>query len=122
MGSTHCLMTLERLHLHPLPVGIDGLERPALLVPSLRLLATRRPLPAAAHRMETSMKHLGTVRSFDETKGRGLIKPDSGGELLIFERSGIYSDRRVPPLEGQRLTYQIGTIGEQRCAVNLGNV
>ncbi len=68
------------------------------------------------------MKHLGTVRSFDETKDRGLIKPDSGGEHLIFERSGIYQDRRVQPVEGQRLTYQLGTIEGQRCAVDLGNV
>jgi cold shock CspA family protein len=68
------------------------------------------------------MKHLGTVRSFDEGKGRGLIKPDSGAEFLIFERSGIYRDRRVPPVAGQRLTYQLATIDGQRCAVELGNV
>ena len=68
------------------------------------------------------MKHLGTVKSFDETQGRGVIKPDSGGELLIFERSGIYQDRRVPPVQGQRLTYQLATLDGQRCAVNLGNV
>ena len=68
------------------------------------------------------MKHLGTVKSFNEAKGRGLIKPDSGGEQLIFERSGIYLDCRVPPVAGQRLTYQLSTVDGQRCAVNLGNV
>ena len=68
------------------------------------------------------MKHLGTVKSFNEAIGRGLIKPDSGGEYLIFERSGIYFDRRIPPVEGQRLTYELGVTDGQRCAVNLGNV
>ena len=73
-------------------------------------------------RMVINVKHLGTVRSFDETKGRGLIKPDSGADYLIFERSGIYQNRQVRPIEGQRLTYQLGMIDGQRCAVNLGNV
>lgn len=68
------------------------------------------------------MKHLGTVKSFDEAKGRGWIKPDSGAEFLIFERSGIYRDHRVPPVEGQRLTYQLDTVDGQRRAVNLGNI
>jgi CspA family cold shock protein len=68
------------------------------------------------------MKHLGTVKSFNEARGRGLIKPDSGGEQLIFERSGIYQDRRVPPVAGQRLTYHLGMIDGHRCAVDLGNV
>jgi len=72
--------------------------------------------------METSMKHLGTVKSFDQAKGRGVIKPDSGGESVIFERSGIYQNPKVPPLAGQRLTYELGTSNGQRRAVNLGNV
>lgn len=68
------------------------------------------------------MTYLGTVKSFDPAKGRGMIEADSGGEHLLFERSGIYSDWRVPPVVGQRLTYQLGTIDGRRCAVNLGNV
>jgi cold shock CspA family protein len=72
--------------------------------------------------METSIKHRGTVKSFDRRKNRGLIEADSGGEYLIFERSGIYQNPQVPPVEGQRLTFELGTVDGQRCAVNLGNV
>ena len=72
--------------------------------------------------MEISMKHRGTVRSFDHAKGRGLIEADSGGEYLVFERSGIYLDPRVRPVEGQRLTYELGASNGKRCAVNLCNV
>jgi cold shock CspA family protein len=62
------------------------------------------------------------VKSFDHARGHGTIEADSGGEYLTFHRSGIYSDWRVPPIVGQRLTYQVGTIEGRRCAVNLGNV
>ena len=65
------------------------------------------------------MRHMGTVRSFDATKGRGLIEADSGGELLAFERTGIYLNSRFSPSEGQRLTYELGISGGRRCAVNL---
>jgi len=68
------------------------------------------------------MRYQGTVKSFDQAKGRGMIEADSGGEYLVFERSGIYSDWRVPPIVGQRLTYQLGTFEGRRCAVSLGNV
>ena len=68
------------------------------------------------------MRLTGTVRSFDAAKGRGLIVADSGGEYLIFERSGIYLNPLVPPLEGQRLTYELGSRDGERRAVKLGNV
>jgi cold shock CspA family protein len=68
------------------------------------------------------MKHTGTVRSFDAANGRGTIEADSGGELLIFERTGIYLNSRVSPSEGQRLTYELGISGGKRCAVNIANV
>jgi len=68
------------------------------------------------------MRYAGTVRSFDSTNGRGLIEADSGGEYLIFERSGIYFHPQVRPLVGQRLTYELGTSGGERRAVRLGNV
>jgi len=68
------------------------------------------------------MIYHGTVKSFDQARGRGTIEADSGGEYLIFERSGIYQNPSVIPVVGQRLTYQLVTSGGLRCAVNLGNV
>ena len=68
------------------------------------------------------LRYAGTVRSFDRVKGRGLIEGDSGGEFLIFERSGIYLNPQVLPLIGQRLTYEIGSFGGERRAMRLGNV
>ena len=35
------------------------------------------------------MKLFGTVKSFDETKGYGSIKPDAGGGELRFEKSAV---------------------------------
>ena len=67
------------------------------------------------------MKHLGTVRSFDEANGRGMIEADSGGELLVFERCGIYLKSGALPAVGQRLAYEVGISGGRRCAVNLAN-
>ena len=68
------------------------------------------------------MKYTGTVRSFDTANGRGTIEADSGGELLNFERNGIYLNSRISPSEGQRLTYEIGIAGGKRCAVNIAHV
>lgn len=68
------------------------------------------------------MRCAGTVRTFDRVKDRGLIEADSGGEFLIFERSGIYLNPQVLPLIGQRLTYEIGSFGGERQAMRLGNV
>ena len=72
--------------------------------------------------MEWVMTHQGTVKSFDRARGRGTIEADSGGEYLIFERSGIYQNPSVIPIVGQRITYNLVTTGGRRCAVNLGNV
>lgn len=68
------------------------------------------------------MTYQGTVKSFDQARGRGTIEADSGGEFLIFERSGIYQNPNLTPVVGQRLTYNLVTSGGQRRAVNLGNV
>ena len=68
------------------------------------------------------MIYHGTVKSFDRVRGRGTIEADSGGEYLIFERSGIYQNPSVIPVVGQRLTYQLVVSDGRRCAVNLGNV
>ena len=68
------------------------------------------------------MIYKGTVKSFDQARGRGTIEADSGGEYLLFELSGIYQDPNVTPVVGQRLTYNLVTSGGRRCALNLGNV
>ena len=68
------------------------------------------------------MQHFGTVESFDETKGHGLIKPEETGKSTIgFEKSAIsWEDKTAPPV-GQRLSYElVETNGEAR-AVNLKN-
>jgi cold shock protein len=67
------------------------------------------------------MRHFGTVNSFDNEKGRGLIEPEAGGVELGFVRSALAWDaKETPPTAGQRLSYDIGTNGESTpCASNL---
>ncbi len=68
------------------------------------------------------MKYFGTVNSFDAGKGEGHIKPETGGEMLLFER-GAFSWGDAVPTVGQRLSYDLGTNGErQRCALNLQTI
>lgn len=72
--------------------------------------------------MEIAMTYQGTVRSFDQARGRGTIEADSGGEYLLFELNGIYQKPNLTPVVGQRLTYSLVTSRGRRCAVNLDNV
>ena len=67
------------------------------------------------------MKHFGTVESFDETKGRGLITPEQGDKAISFERSAFSWEDKTPPPVGQRLSYDLGEAGGQVRAVNLQN-
>lgn len=70
---------------------------------------------------EIIMKHFGTVESFDESKGRGLIKPEQGDKAISFERSAFGWEDKTPPPVGKRLSYDLGeTNGEVR-ALNLQN-
>ena len=68
------------------------------------------------------MKLFGTVESFDETKGSGLIKPEETGKSAIaFEKSAISWENKTPPPVGKRLSYEVSeTQGESR-AINLQN-
>jgi cold shock CspA family protein len=70
------------------------------------------------------MKIFGTVSSFDNDKGLGLIKPEAGGVDLGFERSAIAWDgKETPPTAGQRLSYDVGTNSHSKpCALNLQTV
>ena len=65
------------------------------------------------------MKHFGTVKSFDETQGRGSITPENGGEELRFERSAISWESKVAPTIGQRLSYELGTKDGHNSAIGL---
>ena len=70
------------------------------------------------------MKLFGTVNSFDSALGHGEIKQEAGGVDLGFERSAISWDaKETPPTAGQRLSYDVGTNGDnQPCALNLRTI
>ena len=70
------------------------------------------------------MKNFGTVNSFDVDQGRGLIKPEAGGDNLPFEKSAFKWDIKAnPPKTGQRLSYEVGTDSERKpCALNLQTI
>ncbi len=69
------------------------------------------------------MKYFGTVSSFDTNKGHGEIKPETGGDMLRFERGALSSENKAVPTVGQRLSYDVGTNDErQPCALNLQTI
>ena len=68
------------------------------------------------------MKLFGTVKSFDEAKGHGSIKPEQGGDELGFERSAISWTDKTAPKEGQRLSYDLDSRDGRKTAVNLQTV
>jgi cold shock CspA family protein len=67
------------------------------------------------------MKHFGTVESFDETKGRGLIKPETAGSNVGFEKSAISWENKTPPPVGKRLSYELSETNGETRAINLQN-
>jgi cold shock CspA family protein len=68
------------------------------------------------------MKHFGTVESFDETKGQGLIKPEETGKSAIrFEKSAINWENKTLPPVGKRLSYELSESAGETRAVNLQN-
>ena len=69
------------------------------------------------------MKYFGTVKSFDATKGHGEIKPETGGDVLRFEKSAVSWGQSPSPSIGQRLSYDVGTDSQrQPCALNLQTI
>jgi cold shock CspA family protein len=68
------------------------------------------------------MKYFGTVKSFDEDKGLGSIKPETGNDELAFERSAISWDAPKTPKIGERLSFDKGTLNSEPCAVNLARI
>ena len=68
------------------------------------------------------MKYFGTVKSFDEATGRGLIVPETGGEALGFDQSAVAWNRVAPPRAGQRLSYDLHHTNGRPNAVNLATI
>ena len=68
------------------------------------------------------MKYFGTVKSFDVDQGIGMLKPETGGDELKFERSAITWDAPKALTVGQRLSYDRGTLNSLPCAVNLARI
>ena len=69
------------------------------------------------------MKYFGTVKTFDTTIGRGEIQPETGGEMLGFERSAFAWSDNSDPSVGQRLSYDVGSDSERKpCALNLQTI
>jgi cold shock CspA family protein len=69
------------------------------------------------------MKYFGTVKSFDAIKGLGEIKPETGGDMLGFERSAFSWENGSVPTVGQRLSYDVGTSKDRHpCALNLATI
>jgi CspA family cold shock protein len=64
------------------------------------------------------MKYFGTVKSFDEAKGNGSIKPEQGGDELRFDRNAFSWAANSTPKEGQRLSYDVSGDG-RNAAINL---
>ncbi len=68
------------------------------------------------------MKLFGTVESFDETKGNGLIKPEETGKSAIsFEKSAISWENKTLPPVGKRLSYEVSETNGETRAINLQN-
>ena len=70
------------------------------------------------------MKFFGTVNSFDVDQGSGLIKTETGGDNLAFEKSAFSWDIKAnPPTTGQRLSYDVGTGSDSKpCALNIATI
>ena len=69
------------------------------------------------------MKYFGTVKSFDTASGQGEIKPETGGDVLRFEKSAVSWEQNAKPQIGQRLSYDVGTDDQrQPRALNLRTI
>jgi len=69
------------------------------------------------------MKYFGTVKSFDTTLGLGEISPEVAGNPLRFEVGAIMWDKNIPPVIGQRLSYDVGQgVDRQPTALNLQTI
>src|SRR5437879_1254019 len=86
-----------------------------------RLLAGRVPIRAAATK-EQAM-YFRTVRSVNSITGSVEIRPEVGGNAVRFQRDVIAWDRKIKPIIGQRLCYDVGqSVARQPGALNLQTI
>lgn len=77
-------------------------------------------MTAVSAKKDNTMKNYGTVKSFDESKGFGIIKPEAGGEELRFEKSAVQWGNETTPKTERRLSYEVGKNSRgEACAINL---
>jgi len=75
---------------------------------------------AVSAKKDNNMKLFGTVKTFDEAKGYGTIKPEAGGEELRFEKSAVQWGNATTPKTERRVSYEVGKNGSgDACAINL---
>jgi CspA family cold shock protein len=65
------------------------------------------------------MTNFGTIESYDSSKGRGTIAPESGGTTLHFVKADLRQEAAQPEV-GQRFGYNARQVGgSDPQAVNL---
>jgi CspA family cold shock protein len=64
----------------------------------------------------------GTVVWFHESRGYGFIRSDAGGKDLFFHMDEVRKAGMVAPVQGQRLSFDIGEHQQRRAAVNLRSI
>lgn len=71
---------------------------------------------------EGTMIIVGTIKSYDETRGIGAIAPDIGREIIRFRRNALPKDEDRPH-ERERFSYEVekDAFGNN-CAVKLHRV
>ena len=68
------------------------------------------------------MRYFGTVKSFDETRGRGSIEPERGHEEIGFEKGAVTWRRSVDPIVSQLLSNEVGIREGHARAVKLRTI
>lgn len=65
------------------------------------------------------MTHFGKIKSYDSSKGEGMITPEKGGDALPFGKSDLQQQAQEPKVD-QRFGYETKQIdGGKAHAVSL---
>jgi len=54
------------------------------------------------------MKMFGNLKTFDHATGTGSIRPEKGGDPIVFEKSGFTWAASDTPKVETRLSYELG--------------
>jgi cold shock CspA family protein len=77
-------------------------------------------MAAVSAKKDNIMKLFGTVKTFHEAQGYGIIKPEAEGDELRFEESAVQWGNATTPKTDRRLSYEVGKNGSgDACAINL---